>query len=291
MAFGTPPIRSEAGASLLRKGAPSGVADPCGEGFNGIVQLEFRFLSPDERRQDEPVFTLGGHRLPVRFSRNAKARSYIIRLLPEGRLKVTIPRGGTMKEAQALLGRKAVWIEKQVERLEARRIQPATWPLGTRVFYRGELREITRGPARRYPCASLGGLEIRVKDIEGDLRSEVEAALQQKAAEELIPRALQLAEHLGIDVTRVQVRNQRTRWGSCSSAGNISLNWRLIQTPSMVSDYIIIHELMHRREMNHSTRFWKLVETACPVYKQAELWIKTHAGLLERMEPVPGKKR
>jgi predicted metal-dependent hydrolase len=78
----------------------------------------------------------------------------------------------------------------------------------------------------------------------------------------------------------VTVRNQRTRWGSCSRRGTISLNWRLIQTPPFVSDYIILHELMHLREMNHSPRFWRQVETVCPGYRTAEEWLKPHASLL-----------
>jgi hypothetical protein len=81
-------------------------------------------------------------------------------------------------------------------------------------------------------------------------------------------------------VCRVVVRNQRTRWGSCSRRGTLSLNWRLVQAPVFVRDYIILHELMHLREMNHSARFWRLVEAACPDYAMAERWLKAHANLL-----------
>jgi predicted metal-dependent hydrolase len=70
------------------------------------------------------------------------------------------------------------------------------------------------------------------------------------------------------------VRAQKTRWGSCSARGTISLNWRLIQAPPGVVDYLIIHELMHRREMNHSARYWKLVAQAFPDYRRAEQWLK-----------------
>ena len=70
------------------------------------------------------------------------------------------------------------------------------------------------------------------------------------------------------------VRNQRSRWGSCSRRGTISLNWRLVQTPDLVRDYIIHHELMHLREMNHSARFWARVEEVCPGWREAERWLK-----------------
>ena len=79
---------------------------------------------------------------------------------------------------------------------------------------------------------------------------------------------------------RVSIRNQRSRWGSCSRRATISLNWRLIQTPSFVRDYIILHELMHLRQMNHSARFWHEVQTACPGYHLAETWLRTHSDLL-----------
>jgi hypothetical protein len=78
------------------------------------------------------------------------------------------------------------------------------------------------------------------------------------------------------------VRNQRSRWGSCSRRRTISLNWRLIQTPAFVRDYIILHELMHLREMNHSARFWRQVEIVCPDYRNAEHWLKQHSRMLRQ---------
>ena len=81
-------------------------------------------------------------------------------------------------------------------------------------------------------------------------------------------------------VGRVSVRNQRSRWGSCARTGTISLNWRLIQTPDSVRDYIVLHELMHVRQMNHSARFWREVAAVCPAYEEAERWIKLHSALL-----------
>jgi len=76
------------------------------------------------------------------------------------------------------------------------------------------------------------------------------------------------------------VRDQRSRWGSCSLQGTISLNWRLVQTPDFVRDYIIYHELMHLWEMNHSERFWARVEEVCPAWRDAELWLKRNGSLL-----------
>ena len=83
-----------------------------------------------------------------------------------------------------------------------------------------------------------------------------------------------------MDVKHVTVRNQRSRWGSCSGTGTISLNWRLVQTPDSVRDYIIYHELAHLREMNHSDRFWARVAETCPGWREAERWLKRHGSLV-----------
>jgi predicted metal-dependent hydrolase len=96
----------------------------------------------------------------------------------------------------------------------------------------------------------------------------------------LVRRTWELASLHKVMISRVTVRSQRSRWGSCSIKKTISLNWRLIQTPGFVADYIILHELMHLREMNHSRRFWRHVEQVCPDYARAEAWLKAHAGLL-----------
>jgi predicted metal-dependent hydrolase len=90
----------------------------------------------------------------------------------------------------------------------------------------------------------------------------------------------ELAAAHSLTVRRVSVRDQRSRWGSCSVKAVVSLNWRLIQTPDFVRDYIIVHELMHLREMNHSDRFWKLLYAAFPQTDEAERWLKNHVTLL-----------
>jgi predicted metal-dependent hydrolase len=121
---------------------------------------------------------------------------------------------------------------------------------------------------------------IPVVETIGDLRVVIERHLRTLAIRELIPRTWDLASLHQVTISRVTVRNQRSRWGSCSAKKTVSLNWRLIQTPAFVSDYIILHELMHLREMNHSRRFWRHVEQVCPEYRKAESWLKAHATLL-----------
>jgi len=108
----------------------------------------------------------------------------------------------------------------------------------------------------------------------------LEAQFARRAKIELPARLWELAAETGVDLKHVSVRNQRSRWGSCSAGGTISLNWRLVQTPDSVRDYILYHELMHLREMNHSARFWARVEEVCPGWRAAERWLKHHGSLL-----------
>ena len=105
--------------------------------------------------------------------------------------------------------------------------------------------------------------------------------LRQQAARELPVQLYRLAEHHGLAVSRVSVRNQRSRWGSCSPTGHICLNWRLVLMPEAVRDYVLIHELMHLRRLDHSRHFWRLVAHACPDYQNARRWLREHRHLLD----------
>jgi hypothetical protein len=104
--------------------------------------------------------------------------------------------------------------------------------------------------------------------------------LRVRAQCELPARLLELAAQHGLTVARVSVRNQRRRWGSCAPNGHICLNWRLVAMPDWVRDYVLIHELMHLKRLDHSPRFWKLVSAACPDYREARAWLHAQQHVL-----------
>jgi predicted metal-dependent hydrolase len=106
------------------------------------------------------------------------------------------------------------------------------------------------------------------------VREAIERDLRELARATLIPRLKELGALHGLVPASVSIRNQRSRWGSCGRRGNIALNFRLVQMPAPVRDYILIHELMHMRQQNHSRRFWRLVEAACPRFREAERWLR-----------------
>ena len=112
------------------------------------------------------------------------------------------------------------------------------------------------------------------------VRDGVHRVLRARARRELPAALLSLAATHGITVSRVTIRNQASRWGSCSRQGGIALNWRLVQTPPWVRDYVLLHELMHRRELNHSPRFWRHVAAVCPRYVEARRWLRVEGAQL-----------
>lgn len=222
----------------------------------------------------------GEHRVRVCLVRNRRARRYILRLQADGSARVTVPRGGSDTEALRFAARQAAWLERQLARRAAEPARTARWQIGTQILFRGQL-------VRLEPAEEHGPGWIRVEGElvqapEPDLRPAVEWYLRNLAARELEDRVFELAALHGVHVARVTVRNQQSRWGSCSRRGTISLNWRLIQTPAFVRDYIVLHELAHLKEMNHSRRFWAEVARMCPDYELAERWLKEHRDQLTR---------
>ncbi len=214
------------------------------------------------------------------FVRSLRARHYRLTLRKDGVAAVTVPARGSEREARAFVEQHRDWLERARAR-QARRPRAAErWTIGTPVLWRGEMTEIRRASEGERPTVCVAADVFPVAAFEGDLRAALEAQFARRAKIELPARTWELAAETGADVKQVTVRNQRSRWGSCSAGGTISLNWRLVQTPDSVRDYIIYHELMHLREMNHSDRFWARVEEVCPWWRDAERWLKRSGSLL-----------
>lgn len=174
------------------------------------------------------------------FARHPRARRYVVRVKGDGTVRVTIPRWGTKREAQAFAASQEKWIAKQRARLASL-------------------------PAHAAP----------------QMAPEEAAAFRARAVKELPARLRELAAQHGLSVARISIRNQRWRWGSCSRDGHICLNWRLVAMPDWVRDYVLLHELMHLKRMDHSPRFWKLVAAVCPSFQDARAWLREHQSLLD----------
>ena len=147
----------------------------------------------------------------------------------------------------------------------------------------------SRREAERFAASQRSWIDRQLTRLVAEAvrpRSQLDAGVVQelraRAARELPGRLLELAAEHGLSVSRVSIRNQQWRWGSCSPGGHICLNWRLVQMPPWVRDYVMIHELMHLKRMDHSPKFWKLVERAFPMCREARLWLRQNQALLAR---------
>jgi predicted metal-dependent hydrolase len=247
------------------------------------VQLELPFLRVADTSADaqsprpaegRPGPAREKARDTIEFVRMRRARRYILRVRPDGSLRVTVPRGGSRREAEAFVTQNAKWIERERRRVRAEHA-PVEWHAGSEILFRGIMVRIAVFPR----CAggsviSYGDRRIALERLD-NLRAAIERDLCELATRELIPRLHELGARHGIRLGRVTIRNQRSRWGSCARNGNIALNFRLVQMPDGVRDYVLLHELMHIRQQNHSRRFWKLVASVCPDFRESERWLRT----------------
>jgi predicted metal-dependent hydrolase len=238
----------------------------------------FRLIAPVAPPREPDVIEIHSHRMPILYRRHARARNYVLRLHFNKTVIVTLPRHGTKRFAREFVSSRKGWLEKQWRVLEARRTPPQVLRPGMEILMRGRSVVLELHRAGENWELHFGDERAPVAQPEGNLRPALENHLRAAARLELARRVRELARHHASDVKHIVIRNQKSRWGSCSCQGTISLNWRLIQLPDYVRDYIIVHELMHLRELNHSNRFWQLVAKACPDYRQAEDWLKSNSG-------------
>ncbi len=207
--------------------------------------------------------------MPVTTVRHRRARRYVLRVSVDGSLRLTVPRGGSVAGALRFASRQTDWIVRERQR-QQERARP--WNTGTVIWFRGERVTLER----RGRTIACGPERILVGHAPDAAREAIEGHFRDLAGRELPPRCFEFAAARGLTVARVAVRNHRSRWGACSARGVITLNWRLVQMPAIVSDYILWHELMHLKHPNHSSRFWRAVDAVCPVWRDAERWLRRH---------------
>ncbi len=210
------------------------------------------------------------------FVRRRGARRYVLRVMDDGSLRVTVPWWGTKRDARQFVESQQAWIAAQRLKRQAR--VTSRWTVGAGIMVDGVAHHLADGGEGR---VLLDGVVVSVAPAdERILKADVQGWLRARAAASLPGDVLALAERHAVTVTRVSIRNQASRWGSCSRRGTISLNWRLVQTPPFVREYVLLHELMHRRELNHSARFWRHVAAVCPRYVEARRWLRLEGARL-----------
>jgi predicted metal-dependent hydrolase len=219
----------------------------------------------------------------VRVRRHRAARRYTLRIHSVTReVVLTMPPRGSLKQASAFAQKHGAWIAARLERLP----KAAPFADGAMVPLRGiDTRIVHRQGARGTVWLETGSDGERLLCVAGaapHVARRVRDYLKREAKSDLEAASKRAAEALGVTVKRVSIRDQSSRWGSCSSTGVLSYSWRLILAPDFVLDYLACHEVAHLVEMNHSRRFWKLVERICPHMTRAKTWLDVHGTELHR---------
>ena len=161
-------------------------------------------------------------------------------------ITVRAPKGMSRRDIYSFLDKKSGWIEKHLEKMQKQK--------------------------------------LILEEIEPFAVDEIKE-LAKKALDIIPDRVKKYAEIVGVDYGRITIRNQRTRWGSCSSKGNLNFNCLLMLFPEEVIDYVIVHELCHRKYMNHSAKFYEEVERVLPEYKRCQKWLKENGGVYMKRLP------
>ena len=237
------------------------------------------------RRTSEPkgiTVAFDGEIYPVRLRRHSQARRYTLRIHAASReVVLTMPPRGSVKQAREFAKKNGAWIAARLRRL------PDAMPFahGTLLPLRGVSHRIDHRKSTRGTVWIETGADMPLLCVAGEtphLPRRVRDFLKREAKRDLETASGTAAQALGVTVKRVSVRDQSSRWGSCSSTGVLSYSWRLILAPSFVLYYLAVHEVAHLIEMNHSRRFWRLVEKICPDMGRAKAWLDAHGADLHR---------
>jgi predicted metal-dependent hydrolase len=231
--------------------------------------------------------------IPYRIRRSERARRARILVDGDG-VEVVVPPRFPLRDVEPFVEQKRDWIERTLRRMRETEAELPTARLehGGHVPYLGEtLRLAVRvEPGRVREHVSRRGDELRValpaeaqRLLPGDgaLRDALERWYRKRARVEVAPRLDAACARAGTTYSRLQIRGQRTRWASCSSNGAMSFNWRLLLAPAEILDYVVEHEVAHLERLDHSPRFWRLLASRCPDWRERERWLRRHGHALK----------
>ena len=250
-------------------------------------------------RENRPRLTIVGKREAIL---DGQAISYIIKRSPKAKyvrlevrsetgLTVVIPKSYKSDRIPDLLRERRRWISGKLAKYgqAQRSTSDKTLKGGDTVPYLGrDLEVVTRRSYRNGESVNMerNRLVVSLRAGSNRLGLMLERWYRMQATQLIREKANKLGADLGLTYGRLSIRGQKTRWGSCSQKGNLSFNWKLIMAPEPVIDYVIVHELAHLKEMNHTKRFWQLVGQHCPKWRDHKKWLKDHAVELAAKLPA-----
>lgn len=253
-----------------------------------MPNLAFLLRRPSREPQNIDV-TLDNATFPVRLRRNRQARRYTLRIQTATReVVLTMPQRGSIADARAFAQQHAAWIATRLHRLPDRIV----FVPDAQVPLRGVPHRIMHRPDRRgvafVEAGASGEPELHVPGQAPHVGRRVRDFLKKEAMHDLDAASRRYAGLLNVEISRISLRDQSSRWGSCSSTGRLCYSWRLIMAPPFVLDYLAAHEVAHLVELNHSPRFWAAVRGVCPDADRAKTWLDTQGAQLHRYDaPEP----
>ena len=239
------------------------------------------------------TININNHTLSWTLRHSARRRSFQIRLLSATEIVVTAPAGASSDKAAEILRSKSTWILRQLKRLAAAAADSTNSSLahGATLLFRGEphsLLLLADGRKKPHVTYAPSSITVHLSELVGEpghplVMQSLKKWYLSAAQSTLLERLTYWSGQIGVHPQRLSLRDQKTRWGSCSSRGGISLNWRLIMAPPPVIDYLVIHELCHLRHPNHSPAYWREVACWCPDFRQHRQWLRQHGALLGKI--------
>ena len=229
------------------------------------------------------ILSTAGNEIPYTVRVSTRARRLRITVSSNG-VTVTLPKGVPQREAERFMRQNADWVKAQVERA-SRQAKSSNLPPDV-ILWHGDALQLVRieEPERKSRArveASRGRMRVLVPaGSRVSTRKTAEAWMRANARDEIEQVVAVEARRMGAHPKAISIRDQRTRWGSCSNRGNLSFNWRLVMTPPAILRYVVIHELAHLFEPNHSKDFWTVVARYFPDYKKARAWLRKNSSAL-----------
>ena len=234
------------------------------------------------------LLKVDGITAPVEVRRHPRARRLTLRVSRTRHAVVlTMPRNCEAKEADLVLAKSLDWLRERLERVP----EPVPFAAGATMPLRGVLHAVDFAGARTLPGRSI--VDVVAGPSRGLARLVVHGTAEHaprrlkdwlvgEAGRDLDVRVQHHSKNLGLRPRRITLRDQRSRWGSCTPDGQLSFSWRLVMAPPFVLDYVAAHEVAHLAEMNHGPRFWRLVERTMPGLEEAKVWLRLHGMELYR---------
>ncbi|MBY4608654.1 M48 family metallopeptidase [Rhizobium sp. 9T] len=236
--------------------------------------------APPETR----TLDVAGRLMPLTIKHHEQATRITLRIEPGGRaLKMTVPKGLAPREVNAFLDRHQGWLLTKLAKFST----DGGLRDGGRILLRGVSHRIEHSGSLRgltEVVLAENGPVLRVSGMPEHMGRRVAAFLKKEARTDLEKLAAMHAATIRAPIRSISMKDTRSRWGSCSSEGNLSFSWRIVMAPPAVIDYLAAHEVAHLKEMNHGPRFWALCRKLCPGMEEAKAWLKRHGSQLHAID-------